>query len=89
MFIPNPENKPCVDHINGNKLDNNISNLRWSTHKENSNNPATKDNCMHKGLIYIPTGKYYYSSIEASKDLGIPARTIRRQRKKGLLFKEA
>ena len=34
-FLSNPENKRTVNHINGNKLDNNIDNLEWATHSEN------------------------------------------------------
>ena len=40
-FIPNPNNKPQVDHIDGNKQSNSANNLRWATNKENCNNPNT------------------------------------------------
>lgn len=40
-FIPNPKNKPCIDHINTVKDDNRIENLRWCTQQENMNNPIT------------------------------------------------
>lgn len=41
-FIPNPENKPCIDHINTDRTDNRVENLRWVTQKENCNNDITK-----------------------------------------------
>ena len=53
-FIPNPENKSEIDHINTIKTDNTVflnedgsinyekTNLRWATRKENINNPLTK-----------------------------------------------
>lgn len=41
-FIPNPENMPEIDHIDANRSNNNVDNLRWSTRKTNSNNPITR-----------------------------------------------
>ena len=35
-FIPNPENKPCINHIDGNKDNNNIINIEWVTYSENT-----------------------------------------------------
>lgn len=42
-FIPNPKNLPCIDHINTIKTDNRVENLRWCSHKENMNNPLTRE----------------------------------------------
>lgn len=40
-FIPNPNNKPCVDHINTIRTDNRVENLRWATASENQYNELT------------------------------------------------
>lgn len=42
-FIPNPNNLPCIDHIDRNYFNNSADNLRWCTQKENCNNPLTRE----------------------------------------------
>ena len=42
-YIPNPENKPFIDHINRRKHDNRVENLRWATNSENMRNSKSHD----------------------------------------------
>lgn len=52
-FIPNPDNKPCVNHKNGIKCDNNIQNLEWVTYSENERHSynVLKKNAKKKQLV--------------------------------------
>lgn len=61
-FIDNPLNKPAIDHINGNKQDNRVENLRWVTNKENTNNPLTLKRVVNKAKERLP--KMYDAAIK-------------------------
>lgn len=92
VFLPNPHNKPEIDHVNTNRGDNRAVNLKWVTKSENRKNPITYQKqkiVQGRPIVMLDCwGEYiceFSGAQEASDFLGI-GRTVvgealRRKRK--------
>lgn len=67
-FIPNPNNYPDIDHIDKNKLNNNITNLRWVSCSANIlNSKLRTDNTTgHKGVYFVKRTKKWHARIKTN-----------------------
>ena len=69
-FIPNPQNKPFVNHRDGNKFNNNAWNLEWCTHSENMRHAYDHGLYLTDRVMIEETGEIFDSASQCARVIG-------------------
>lgn len=71
-YLPNPEGKPEIDHLDRNRKNNDVSNLTWVTSAENKANADCKGRKISRTPIRcVETGEVFKSMVQAAEACGI------------------
>lgn len=91
-FVPNPYNKPHINHIDGDKFNNAAYNLEWCTRSENMRHAYEHGLWPTERVRVVETGKIYNSHAECARDIGgtscgiCDCKTGRQKRHRGYHF---
>ena len=72
QFLPNPNNYQFIDHINRNRADNHLSNLRWTTQSENEHNKSSYKGITHEYIDKLPNDAFeieWYDTRNGRREL--------------------
>lgn len=83
-FIPNPEQKPNIDHIDTNPWNNCVDNLRWVTQQENAMNPLTRQHVSKSKIGHKYWGRPLTEEERAKISQALKGRKLTAEHRKKL-----